>query len=330
MNPQKKSISVILPNFNGEHLLKKFLPSIFEALQYSQIVFEFIIVDDKSTDNSIIFLKKNYPDIILIENSLNKGFSYSCNRGIAIATKELIFLVNSDVKLTLNYFENQFSFFQNKNTFGVMGQIKNLNNLKTEDYARYPRFKGVKLKATTFYFSKNYDDSIYTTYLSGANALICAKKLQFLKGFDEIYSPFYFEDFDMGLRAWKMGWVSFYDHQSICYHEVSATTKTINKSNLVKKTYYRNSFILHAIHLNGIRKILWYSQLFTSTLFWHLIKGEFWILYSLIEFIKYNKKILQSSLHIKLMQKKMKSTLEVEDILTIFKNSLKNKPINWV
>ena len=330
MNPLKKSISVILPNFNGEHLLKKFLPSIFEALQYSQIEFEFIIVDDKSTDNSIIFLKKNYPDIILIENSLNKGFSYSCNRGIAIATKELIFLVNSDVKLTLNYFENQFSFFQNKNTFGVMGQIKNLNNLKTEDYARYPRFKGVKLKATTFYFSKNYDDSIYTTYLSGANALICAKKLQFLKGFDEIYSPFYFEDFDMGLRAWKMGWALFYDHQSICYHEVSATTKTINKSNLVKKTYYRNSFILHAIHLNGIRKILWYSQLFTSTLFWHLIKGEFWILYSLIDFIKYNKKILQSSLQIKLMQKKMKSTLEVQDILTIFKNSLKNKPINWV
>lgn len=330
MNPLKKSISVILPNFNGEHLLKKFLPSIFEALQYSEIEFEFILVDDKSTDKSITFIKKNYPDIILIENSLNKGFSYSCNRGIAIATKELIFLVNSDVKLTLNYFENQFVFFQNKNTFGVMGQIKNLNISKTEDYARYPRFKGVKLKATTFYFSENHNEPIYTTYLSGANALICTKKLQFLKGFDEIYSPFYFEDFDMGLRAWKMGWTLFYDHQSICYHEVSATTKTINKSNLVKKIYYRNNFILHAIHLNGFRKKLWYSQLFTSTLLWHLIKGEFWIIYSIIDFLKNKKKIQESIVKIKKMQLELNINIGIDNILTIFKNSLKNKPINWV
>jgi GT2 family glycosyltransferase len=222
------------------------------------------------------------------------------------------------------------NYFDTKDTFGVMGQIKNYQSLQTEDYARFPRFKGVKLKATKFYHSTTPTEAIYTSYLSGANALICTQKLKLLKGFDEIYSPFYFEDFDLGLRAWKMGWKLYYEHQSICFHKVSATTNKINKSNFVKKTYYRNSFILHAIHLKGFRKIAWYSQLVSTTIFWHLIKGEFWILKSLFDFFKHQKQIQKSIVQISKLQQELNCTLEVDTILTIFKNSLQNKSIKWV
>lgn len=330
MNPQEKSISVVLPNFNGEKLLMEFIPSIIEALNFSSIDYEFIVVDDKSTDKSVEFLKNHYPSIIVIENTINKGFSYSCNRGIKIAQKDLVFLVNSDVKLSLDYFKNQLSYFNNNETFGVMGQIKNHQSLKTEDTARFPRFKGVKLKATKFYYSTNPSEKILTTYLSGANALICNQKLKLLNGFDEIYSPFYFEDFDLGLRAWKMGWKLYYEHQSICFHKVSATTNKINKSNYVKKIYYRNSFILHAIHLNGFREKLWYSQLFTTTLFWHIIKGEFWIFYSLIGFLNHKKKIIKSRDQIKKIQLDLNITIDIDNILVIFKKSLKDKSIKWI
>jgi GT2 family glycosyltransferase len=330
VNTLKKSISVILPNYNGKDLLQEFIPSIIDALHFSSIEFEFIVVDDQSTDTSVAFIKQQFPFITIVENEINKGFSYSCNRGIQIAKNDLVFLVNSDVKLSLNYFENQLHYFDTNDTFGVMGQIKNYHTSKTEDTARFPKFKGVKLKATTFYYTTNPTDEIFTTYLSGANALICSHKLKFLNGFDEIYSPFYFEDFDLGLRAWKMGWKLYYEHQSICFHKVSATTNKLNKSNFVKKIYYRNSFILHAIHLKGFRKIAWYSQLFTTTLFWHLIKGEFWILYSVIEFLKHKKKIKKSKIQIIKMQLELKITIEVGNILTIFKNSLKNKSIKWM
>ena len=330
MTTSKKSISVILPNFNGEQLLREFIPSIIEALHFSAIDYEFIVVDDRSTDQSVHFLKEQFPFIIVIENKTNRGFSYSCNRGIETATKDLVFLINSDVQLSVNYFENQLQYFDNSDTFGVMGQIQNFQSLKTEDYARFPRFKGVKLKATKFYHSTTPSETVYTTYLSGANALVSTQKLKLLNGFDEIYSPFYFEDFDLGLRAWKMGWKLYYEHQSICFHKVSATTNKVNKSNLVKKTYYRNSFILHAIHLKGFRKILWYSQLFTTTLLWHLIKGEYWIIYSLYDFINHKKKMQDSVLRIKKMQQESNSTIEITTILTIFKKSLINKSIKWI
>ena len=140
----------------------------------------------------------------------------------------------------------------------------------------------------------------------------------------------YFEDFDLGLRAWKMGWKLYYEHESICFHKVSATTNKLNKSNYVKIIYYRNNFILHARQLKGFRKIAWYSQLFTSTLFWHIIKGEFWIFYSLFEFLKHKNKINNSKSQIIKMQQELNINSSIDDILTIFKNSLKNKSIKWI
>lgn len=329
MNTIKKSISVILPNYNGKHLIELYIPSVLEALSFSEIDYEFIIIDDCSTDNSVEFIQENYPSFNLQVNQQNKGFSFTCNKGIAIAKKELLFILNSDVKLTPNYFENQMKYFEFHDTFGVMGQIKNFDGKKIEDTARFPKFKGAKFKATTFFYSENVSDKIYTTYLSGANALINREKLQFLNGFNEIYSPFYFEDFDLGLRAWKMGWKSYYEHKSICFHRVSASTGKLNQSNFVKIIYYRNSFILHAIHLKGFRKIIWYSQLYTSTLLWHLIKREFWIFNSLEGFIEKRIDIKKSILTIETAQKGLGVTINVNDIIKIFKKSLKNKNIIW-
>mgnify|MGYP006190582323 FL=1 len=111
MTVSKKSISVILPNFNGKDLLEEFIPSIIEALHFSNLEYEFIVIDDHSTDNSVAYLQQQFPSINIIENKNNKGFSYSCNKGIEKATKDLVFLVNSDVKLSINYFENQLNYF---------------------------------------------------------------------------------------------------------------------------------------------------------------------------------------------------------------------------
>jgi len=327
---KKKSISVILPNYNGKHLLKQYIPSIFDALHFSKVDYEFIVIDDCSTDDSIAFIEFAYPNIILLKNQSNSGFSKTCNYGISKASKELVFLVNSDVKITENYFENQFQYFHDERTFGVMGCIMNFDGQKIEDAARMPRYKGAKFKANSFYYSENPQDKIFTTYLSGANALIDAGKLKQIGGFSEIYSPFYFEDFDLGLRAWQMGWQCYYDHQSVCYHRVSASTNNMNKSNFVKITYNRNSFFLQSLHLQGFRKTLWLCQLFTTTLFSHIVKGEFWIFRSLTLFI--NSYSTLEKLRIEFKQQKIlfESTINLDDIITIIKDSIENKNIKWL
>jgi glycosyltransferase involved in cell wall biosynthesis len=64
----RKSISVVIPNYNGKHLLERNLPSVYKALNNTKIDFEIIIVDDFSTDNSTIFITQNYPLVNLITN----------------------------------------------------------------------------------------------------------------------------------------------------------------------------------------------------------------------------------------------------------------------
>lgn len=322
----KKSISVILPNYNGKHLMEMYIPSTIDALNFSKIEYEFIIIDDCSTDNSIAFIEETYPDIILLKNKSNNGFSFTCNQGIRKSTKDLIFLLNSDVKLTPNYFENQFHYFDLESTFGVMGRIMNFDGKKIEDAARMPYYKGAKFKANTFYYIENSEEPTLTCYLSGANALINRRKLVELNGFNEIYSPFYFEDFDLGLRAWQMGWFLYYDHQSICYHQVSSSTSKMNKSNFVNIIYHRNSLVLQSIHLNGIRRKLWFLQVFTSTLIGHLLKGEFWVFKSMHLFLSMHNEISKS----RSVMRNLHGKRNLDDIISIIKQSLEGKSIKWL
>ena len=98
------SISTVLPNYNGRHLLEKNIPSLLEAI--GTIHNEIIVVDDCSTDDSVAFLENTYPNIKVIRNDVNLGFSSTCNKGIRAATLDLLCIVNTDVTFTPDYFTN--------------------------------------------------------------------------------------------------------------------------------------------------------------------------------------------------------------------------------
>ena len=100
----KKSVSIIIPNYNGVSLLEKYLPDTLKAIRYAEVPFEIIVVDDYSSDGSVGFLRANYPEVKLLVNDSNRGFSYTCNQGIQFAKMDLVLLLNSDVSLTEKYF----------------------------------------------------------------------------------------------------------------------------------------------------------------------------------------------------------------------------------
>ena len=98
--------------------------------------------------------------------------------------------------------------------------------------------------------------------LSGANALIDREKIQLLKGFDEIYAPFYWEDVDLSIRAWRLGWECFYDANSICIHPSSSTIGKLFKKKDVSIVSNRNKFILHKLHLDASKQFSFKLKLF--------------------------------------------------------------------
>ena len=280
---RRKSVSIIIPNYNGVSLLEKYLPHTYRAIRFAQVSYELIIVDDCSTDGSVDFVHTNYPEVKLLINAVNSGFSYTCNQGIQQAEMELVLLLNSDVSLSEEYFSKLWRFFDDPDTFGVMSRIMNTNG-ETEDAARFLAFSGMKFKFSDFFYSNDTSKRTPTAYLSGANALVCREKLVELGGFDEVFSPFYCEDVDLSFRAWRLGWKCFYEHDAICHHEVSKTIRASNSKKKLLSIVYRNKFILHAIHLNGLQLALWYLQMIFIEVLLRVVVGKFWILNSVWEF----------------------------------------------
>ena len=260
------SISVVIPNYNGKSLLADVLPSVVIALSTLPSSSEIIVVDDNSTDDSIAFIKANFPKIIVLKNEINLGFSRTMNKGIYAASMDLVLILNNDVKLLPGYFEDQLRFFEKPNTFGVNATVLNWDSEILQGGGKLISRHLFKIKANQNYYVTDLPADKNAQYLSmflgGTNALVDRKKLLLLQGYNDLFSPFYVEDVELSLRALRMGWKMYYAPTSECMHQVSTTINKYNKKKKIKYLTLRNKYYLHFIHLSGLTLFGWYLQTF--------------------------------------------------------------------
>ena len=96
------SVSIVIPNYNGERILKKNLPKLLDAVKsYRSGLMEVVIADDFSTDDSIKIIeeisqsnKNSNINIKILTSNKNKGFSTNVNKGVAASTGDIIILLN--------------------------------------------------------------------------------------------------------------------------------------------------------------------------------------------------------------------------------------------
>jgi len=262
-------LSVLIPNYNGKELLKKNIPSIQAALEYAGVSHEIIIVDDCSTDSSIEFLQQNYPEIIVLENAVNLGFSRTCNHGIAKSKGNYLLLLNSDIELSQTYIQKCLSHFTNDNIFAITGIAI--------DNSSQPQTTGVLYRKGLFTIKKyaNHIDN-ETHFVSGANSMYDSAKLKQLNGFNPIFSPYYFEDDDLSYRAMLKNWKSYFIKDAICFHQGSASIKSSASKRKIKRTYFRNKMIFNHLHSNISDKTA-NLKILTLNVIPKLIIGQFWI-----------------------------------------------------
>ncbi|MFM6935069.1 MAG: glycosyltransferase family 2 protein [Flavobacteriales bacterium] len=247
MQPKTLGISIIIPNYNGQQLLVETINCAIEALVTSGITdYEIIVTDDASSDDSELLVKKTFPGICFLKSPINTGFSGNVNRGIQVAQKELVLLLNSDVHLAPAYFIDQIPLFEDVQTFGVMGKILDQATKEVQDGAKAAQINGLRIESNKNIYSG--DAILPTLFLSGANALIRRAYLTKVSGLNELFNPYYSEDVELGLRAWRFGFKLYYQPKSICYHALSSTIKKLpnEKVQVIAK---RNKHYLHFLHL---------------------------------------------------------------------------------
>jgi len=259
-NSIKHTISVILPNYNGRHLLEKNIPSLLDAL--AGIEHEIIVIDDCSPDDSVQFLEKTYHEIKVIKSTINSGFSVTCNKGIRAAKLDLLCIVNTDVTFTPDYFTNLLPEFDNPALFAVKGDIinydKSFDDILNIDRTTliYYRRGFLRFDTKTPLTSRTLIADNDTQLVFLGCCFVCDRKMMLqLKGFDEIYSPFYWEDADLAQRALENGFKLLYLPESRVYHKASSTIGDYRSNTLRRLVSNRNKFLFSWRHL-GARKIL--------------------------------------------------------------------------
>jgi GT2 family glycosyltransferase len=163
-------------------------------------------------------------------------------------------------------------------------------------------------------------------YLSGAEALVSKEKLQMLGGFDEIFAPYYIEDYELSLRAWRLGWKCYYDHRSMCRHKTSSSIKSKSRKKQIQSIYYRNKMFLHAIHLSGFQMAIYYPQIFFECLV-RVISFRFHYVNSIRLFFAGKNKCKESKRRFEELSKRVGTNLTLSQVAKKIGDSLNRTEI---
>lgn len=242
-----KKIAVVILNWNGAKLLKEFLPSVVKYSSEATIY----VIDNASTDDSLLVLKEDFPSVQIIQNKENFGFAQGYNEGLQSIEEEIYCLVNSDIEVTENWLTPILSHFeQHSNTAIVQPKILDYKKKTHFEYAGagggfidkfgYPYCRG-RIFDTIEEDKGQYNDSRKIFWASGACFFIRKNVFRELKGFDTDFFA-HQEEIDLCWRSFNRGYDTFYCGQSTVYHLGGGTLSSSNP----RKTFlnFRNSLLM--------------------------------------------------------------------------------------
>lgn len=279
------NISIIIPNYNGGKLLQKNIPKIVDALEFyekeSGNKSELVIIDDHSTDNSVLVinnLKKKYQgnNLKTFINRINSGFSTTVNKGVELATGDLVVLLNTDVSPDIDFLAKIPAHFKDKTLFAVGFLDKSIEDGKT-----VLRGRGIGKWYKGFLVHEKGDiNFIYTLWAGGGSSAYSKQKWNALGGLYDIYNPFYWEDIDLSYRAWKAGLKIIFDKRIIVTHEhEQGTIRTFYSQLAVKTIAYRNQFMFVWINASDSDLLIKHFIYLPFILLRSLLLGDFQLIY---------------------------------------------------
>jgi len=245
---QEPSVAVVILNWNGLTLLEQFVPAL---LQHTPSWVEIVIGDNASTDQSVQFLKSQYPQIRIIQNEINYGYAEGYNKILEQVNAQYFILLNSDVEVTQGWVEPLIEYLENNQDVAVC-QPKIRSYLNKEKF-EYAGAAGGFMDKFGYFFCRGrlfdsletdlnqYEDSCEIFWASGAAFFIRADWFRRAGGFDSMLFA-HMEEIDLCWRLKLLGQKIAYMPGSIVYHVGGGTLSKLSPT----KTYlnFRNNLIL--------------------------------------------------------------------------------------
>lgn len=253
------NVAIVILNWNGKALLEQFLPSVVTHSKEATVY----VADNASTDESISFVKKEFPSVHIIQNTVNGGYAKGYNDALKDLKENIFVLLNNDVAVTENWLTPILATFQEDSKL-VAAQPKILD-YKNKDYFEYAGAAGGFIDKLGYPYCRGrifntiekdegqYNDTIPIFWASGACLFVKSEAFWKAGGFDEDLFA-HQEEIDLCLRLQSAGGIIKYIGSSTIYHLGGATLSAANP----QKTFYnfRNTLLVLFKNVKG-SKVWW-------------------------------------------------------------------------
>lgn len=244
-------LSVVILNYNVRYFLEQCIRSVQKAIENWDA--EIIVIDNNSEDDSCQMVKTLFPNVILIENNENVGFSKANNQAVAVAKGEYICILNPDTAVSENTFRLAIEYSESIEDIGALGVylMDGTGNFLPESKRNLPTPKVSLLKLTGFtqkYYANHLLESENgeVEVLVGAFMLLKKSIYNEVGGFDEDYFM-YGEDIDFSYKITQAGYKNHYLGSTTVLHYKGESTK---KDDAYFERFYGAMQIFYRKHFN--------------------------------------------------------------------------------
>jgi GT2 family glycosyltransferase len=246
-----RKVAVVILNWNGKKLMEQFLQQVIDYSPQAEI----IVADNASTDDSVDFLKTNFPDVRIIQLPVNYGFAGGYNKALEQVNADYYMLLNSDVQVTEGWLVPLTEFLdRHPETAACQPKIKSYSDKHLFEHAGaaggfidflgYPFCRG-RIFNQLEEDRHQYDSVTEVFWATGACMLIRSEVFRKLHGFDERFFA-HMEEIDLCWRIQRAGYKIHCIPSSVVFHVGGGTLPKKNP----RKTYYNFRNNLMMLHNN--------------------------------------------------------------------------------
>jgi GT2 family glycosyltransferase len=260
-------LSVIIVSYNVRYFLEQCLHSVRRASE--NIDYEVFVIDNNSSDGSCQMVETGFPEVRLIKNHVNRGYSAANNQALKMASGRYLLLLNPDTIVNENTFHNCIKFMDSHPDAGAAG-VRMINGegkflpeskraLPTPGTAFFKMSGLAYLFPKSGFFNRYYlgqiDESVIskTEVVAGAFMFLRAEAVRKTGYLDEDFFMFG-EDIDYSYRLLKAGYNNYYYPDAEIVHFKGESTKKEN-IRAVKYFYRAMSVYVRKHYSEGVSKL---------------------------------------------------------------------------
>lgn len=247
-------VSIVIVNWNTRDILHDCLESIYRGTR--TVGFEVIVIDNASMDDSVQMIRSDFPKVVLIENSENRGFAAANNQGMAIAKGRYVLLLNSDTIVLEDAIDKVVAFADTHPEAGMVGcRVLNADRTLQRSCFMFPSVLNMALWVSYLFkvfprsrfFGRDRmtwwdgDDVREVDVLTGCFMLVRREAMEQVGPMDERFFM-YFEETDWCYRFKKSGWKIIFTPSGEIIHLGGTSSKKV-RAGMVNQ--WRKSMLLY-------------------------------------------------------------------------------------